>query len=683
MNMLKPLSVLVLSNYMICPPISGGAKRMLFPLTGFDKECPISFTYLYMSYSEAEVAKNKKYLESFSNVDRAIGVLVQVEFMFNKENLVDDFPRQAWDTMSKDYLNILIKELKATDYDIIQVEHTQFSWVVPFLREHSNAKIVLNHHNIEHMVYERWLKFALPQDRREIQKNYETLKAWETKVLPWFDAVFCISPIEEKMIRKQFPNLNTYFVPSGAAIDDDLYYPKNEIAEKKYDMFFIGTMEWFPNAHALIWMLDEVMPLILKQRPETNLQIVGSGQPDSDMLNRIKRYPNVTFWGSIKDEIPLFHNSKVFVSPIWIGAGVRLKNPTAWAAKTPVVATSLSVEGLNYTDGKDLLIADTPQDFANSVLRLLDDASLRKGISDQAHKTYKDNYANDRLANISVSAYMSVVETAPPTQKAPSALANNDRISHAKLTEPPFSIIDNVYPTDLGSKHLIHEIRKNAVPGWSSDEFIDYLKSMFTEQYSDSEDELKELFYRAALTYDRQTMIFYIDCLPHFWEHFLHSGGALWQEYTLLDIGPRTGAGANLFGELFYDAVWGYAVNIKIDTTDIEDVWNSYCKMQPFISNVLNVDIFDMADNSYDFVFCSHTIEHLDEPFDFIRKSTKIAKRFALFYCPYNEKDPPEYHRIINKKTISQVKPVYVKHINSAAYPTPCVLFICDKNSLL
>ena len=128
------------------------------------------------------------------------------------------------------------------------------------------------------------------------------------------------------------------------------------------------------------------------------------------MLKLIKSNRYITFWGTVMDERPFLHQSKVFISPIWIGAGVRLKNPTAWASMLPVVATSLSVEGLEYTVDYDVLIGDTPEEFAKKVISLLDSSQYRSEIASNAYCTYKTRYSTERLMNIWESAYRNVIE---------------------------------------------------------------------------------------------------------------------------------------------------------------------------------------------------------------------------------------------------------------------------------
>lgn len=406
----KELSVLVLSYYMVCPPISGGAKRMLYPATHLSPDDHIHFHYMYFTYNENKAKENSDYLQQFPLITDNTPFLVSRSFQSNDSGRPKSINQQVWWYLNRNYLHRVLEEVKGDIYDIIQIEHSDFAWLIPHIRLACSAKIVLDCQNLEWLVYKRWLPYAEEKHHEWVEDSYFSLKQWEEKVLPWFDALYCISSIEKRLIEEMMPGVTAYYVPSGASVDDERYDPGPQKRERPRDLLFIGSMNWFPNAHSLIWFLDEVYPLIQKELPGTTLDIVGSGRPEPEMLRRIQKNRNVTYWGEIEDEVPILHQSKVFVSPIWIGAGVRLKNPTAWIARLPVVATSLSVEGLEYVDGEDILIGDTPEHFAAQTVRLLRDADLRERIAEQAYQTYQERYSEKQICNRWKHAYYSTVE---------------------------------------------------------------------------------------------------------------------------------------------------------------------------------------------------------------------------------------------------------------------------------
>lgn len=383
---------------------------MLYPAMHLSPEDRIHFHYMYFTYTESESRHDQNYLHQFPLIVENTPFLVSKTFQFDESRMPNSFSNQVWWHLNKGFLNRVLKEVKNNTYDIIQIEHSDFAWLIPHIRLTCSAKVVLDCQNLEWLVYKRWLPYAEEKDRKRIERSYLSLKQWEEKVLPWFDALYCISPIEKQTIEEMAPGVTAYYVPSGASVDDGRYDPGPQKRERPRDLLFIGSMNWFPNAHALIWFLDEVYPLILKEFPDTTLDVIGSGDPEPEMLRRIQRNRNVTYWGGVEDEVPSLHQSKVFISPIWMGAGVRLKNPTAWIARLPVVATSLSVEGLEYEDGKDLLIGDTPELFAAQTVRLLRDADLRERIAEQAYQSYQERYSEKQICDSWKHAYYSTVE---------------------------------------------------------------------------------------------------------------------------------------------------------------------------------------------------------------------------------------------------------------------------------
>ena len=412
----KKISVLILSYYMYCPPISGGVKRMLAPVLNMDREAGIEFSIMYVVHTSKDLQQCDDYFSQLPQIDFFHGTLTNGTFQYDYEFNPDNFPKQIWFTLNKNFLDSVLKEVSKKNYDIIQVENTQLSWVVPKLRLVTEAKIILDCQNLEWLIYERWLPYAKPADCDMVNESHRQLMNWEKTVYGWYDDIFCISPVEKKIVENIASDVNVHYVPSGAGVNDDEYIPKN-IDKKPYDLIFVGSMAWFPTTDALTWLLTDVMPIVWKKRPKTKLEVIGSDKPDKDIAKLLYLNKRITFWGAVHNEVPFLHKSKIFVSPIRIGAGVRLKNPTAWVAHLPLVATSLSVEGLECSDGFDVLIGDTPEIFAAHILNLLDNPVLRESLAKNAYETYEKKYSTKRLMEIWKEAYYSVMDKNPQGRK--------------------------------------------------------------------------------------------------------------------------------------------------------------------------------------------------------------------------------------------------------------------------
>jgi glycosyltransferase involved in cell wall biosynthesis len=131
------------------------------------------------------------------------------------------------------------------------------------------------------------------------------------------------------------------------------------------------------------WFLEQVFPLILKQRPSCTVAVVGR-RPSGAIMELAHRFSGIRVTGTVDDVRPFLWGSLVSIVPIHIGGGTRLKIYEAMAAKVPVVSTTVGAEGLAVVNRENILLADAAQDFAECCLRLLDDAEARRALTGNA-----------------------------------------------------------------------------------------------------------------------------------------------------------------------------------------------------------------------------------------------------------------------------------------------------------
>lgn len=406
----KKIKILDIAYYMTCPPISGGALRIISPYANMHDNENIEVDFLFSSWGLEYIEMCREYLLKIPVIKEAVGIQAR---HYNEQDfgLPQGFSKDVWVTMSKELRDKAIEMVKGKHYDIIQVEHSQLAWIVPFLRMASpKSKIVLDLHNVEHLIYKRWLDYARPKQKEEINKKYTTLCDWESQVWKWFDAAFTVSPIESQMIRNIGGLKKVFEVPTGGGINPDVYKPENELRPRPYDLLYLGTMEWFPNAQGLLWFINDVFPLILDKMQNVKLHIVGFGKPDGELYRIAHDHPNIKFWGQQDDDKMFFHGAKVFVVPLWIGAGARVKIPTAWASKVPIVSTSLGAEGLDAKDMENIILADEPNIFAEGVIRLLTDNDLRDHIVENAFQTVNEKYSIQKCVELLKNGYRDILE---------------------------------------------------------------------------------------------------------------------------------------------------------------------------------------------------------------------------------------------------------------------------------
>ena len=402
------IRILDISSYMIVPPTSGGAQRIVRPFTRLKPEDGLEIDMLYTVYTEKE--ETKEYLEAYPCINEAVGVQPDLD-LSDERAMPEGFCSDVWRTMGMELKDAAVRMVQKKFYDIIQIEHSMMAWIVPYLKQESpESQFVLDLHNAEYRVYEKWSMYAKAEEYKKIFGRYEKLYAWEAMCWKWFDAAFTVSPVETRLFREITGCENVYEVPTGGGIDPEEYEPLDENRLKPYDLLYLGTMEWFPNAQGLLWFIDNVLPKVVEKRPGTKLHIVGFGKPKGEFVRIVNEHPDVIFWGQQADDKWFFHGARVFVVPLFIGAGARVKIPTAWASKVPVASTVFGPEGLEAVNGENICMSDAPGEYAENILRLLEDEAYSRRIADNAFQLLKEKYSCDVCVELLKEAYKKIAK---------------------------------------------------------------------------------------------------------------------------------------------------------------------------------------------------------------------------------------------------------------------------------
>lgn len=159
------------------------------------------------------------------------------------------------------------------------------------------------------------------------------------------------------------------------------------------NIIFLGNMEYKPNVDAVSYFVKDIFPLVKQKVADAKFYVVGKS-PEN-----IKKYSgeDVVITGFADDLNEFFSKCKVFVAPLRLGSGIQNKVLEALNYEIPVVATSLVNEGLEAKNGKEILIANKPDEFANKVVKLLQDQKLRKRLSSNGKKLLRKNYSWDKI----------------------------------------------------------------------------------------------------------------------------------------------------------------------------------------------------------------------------------------------------------------------------------------------
>ena len=277
------------------------------------------------------------------------------------------------------------RELIATDtFDLVHYEmfHTaQF-------RTETDLPGVLSQQNVDSAIWRRLCGETVnPFYKFAYWTQQLTFQRYERVLSPKFEALACTSDIDAAVFQRHCAEDVIEIIPNGV---DVAHYQPDFSAEASAHLIYIGSMDWYPNEDAVSFFTDEVLPRIYAEVPEVKFSIVG-GNP-SARVQKLAEREGVVVTGRVPEIKPYFAEATVFVVPLRIGSGTRLKILEALAMGKAIVSTSVGAEGLDLKDGEEIFIADEPTAFTEAVTRLLKDPSLRRRIGESGRARVEQDY---------------------------------------------------------------------------------------------------------------------------------------------------------------------------------------------------------------------------------------------------------------------------------------------------
>jgi glycosyltransferase involved in cell wall biosynthesis len=242
---------------------------------------------------------------------------------------------------------------------------------------------VLFQHNVEHMIWVRQARHERnPVKRAVYALEAAKMRRYETAALGRFQHVVAVSDNDRSLMQAMDASTPITVVPTG--VDTSTYRVDAHVGQGEQRVMFLGSMDWPANIDGVEWFCAEVWPLVRAAVPDARFQVVGRKPPV-----RIQRLASdsVEIVGGVESVVPYLRNAPVFIVPLRIGGGTRLKIYEAMAAERAIVSTRVGAEGLDYADGRDIVIADAPREFADAVIRLLRDRVAREAIGRAAGET--------------------------------------------------------------------------------------------------------------------------------------------------------------------------------------------------------------------------------------------------------------------------------------------------------
>jgi polysaccharide biosynthesis protein PslH len=233
---------------------------------------------------------------------------------------------------------------------------------------------ILFQHNVESEIWRRHANNGRNWAAKLMySREFSKMLGYEQAAVRRFQHVIAVSEHDKKLMSAWVEPERITVVPTG--VDTEQFYPSSYAGQEKPVVVFVGAMDWEPNVDAVKYFCAEVWPQVLTRIPQARFRIVGRN-PDRRVQGLASNSVEVT--GRVASVVEHLHQAAVVVVPLRIGGGTRLKIYEAMAAGKAVVSTSVGAEGLDVHDGKDIVLADSPDVFAESVITLLENPETRR-----------------------------------------------------------------------------------------------------------------------------------------------------------------------------------------------------------------------------------------------------------------------------------------------------------------
>lgn len=400
------MKVLLLSNRVPFPPNSGYPIVVYNTIKGL-LQLNANITLFSINPSKHKVDVDDIYDPIFEKINfHSFAIDTEVNLIGAFLNIFSNQPYNVSRFYDDEAAKLLENILREQEFDIIQFEGL---FVVPYIdvvKANSKAKLIYRAHNIE---FDVWEKLAAREQFTPRKKYLEflskRLKVYETEQINRFHQVFAIS--EQDRQNFLIMGCQTKLDVFPVALD----FEKYKIDETKISfptLFHLGAMDWRPNKEGLEWFLDEIWPDIEKLNGELRFYIAGK-----NMQKQFFNYDseNLIVEGEVFDAVEFMNSKAIMIVPLLSGSGMRVKIIEGMAMQKCIIATTMAAEGINCKHGRDILIADTADEFYRSILQCITQPNKWQEIGRNARKTVEKDHEISSNAKRMLQVYQRLINS--------------------------------------------------------------------------------------------------------------------------------------------------------------------------------------------------------------------------------------------------------------------------------
>ncbi len=404
------MKILILTPQLPYPPMQGTTLRNFYLLRELAKRHDISL--LTFAQPDDDLSGDSP-LRAFCRSIKTIPAPPSRRVMQRAfTSLASPLPDMALRLPSRQMLCAAREWTARERFDVLQIEGIEMAtYGLAVMHSRVRTRMIFDDHNAEYVLQRSAFQSDMRQPTRWHSALYsfvqwQKLLRYERRVIRAHDATAAVSDVDARALNQIVPTQKIFVVPNG--VDTKEYAPSDGASVKlssrhSCDLVFTGKMDYRPNIDAALWFADEILPRVREQLPDARFVIVG--QSLHARLQSLARRDAVMLTGRVDDVKPYIARACVYVAPLRMGGGTRLKVLQAMAMAKPIVSTTLGCDGIAVQHGREVLLADTSTAFADAVIRLARDASLQHELGANARALAVTRYDWSLIAPLMEALY--------------------------------------------------------------------------------------------------------------------------------------------------------------------------------------------------------------------------------------------------------------------------------------
>ncbi len=389
------MKLLWLKSGLLLPLDTGGKLRTWHLMRHLAKRHSTTFlSFEDASHTEADRAGMREVCERLITVPREDAPKGSWRFYAGAARfLVDRIPYAVAKYRSSAYREAVAELLARERFDAIVCDFLPPVVNLPSFASSMGDRIpmILFTHNVESEIWRRHTETAAnAASRALLSQQWRRMLRFEGAAIARFDLVLAVSEADGRTFERLYPNAlkaPVHVVKTGV---DTEYFTPSPVTPDPAHLFFTGSMDWLPNEDAMTYFCREILPRIRRAEPDATLSIIG--RSPTPAVRALAEIPGVEVTGRVEDVRPHIARGAVYIVPLRIGGGTRLKIFEAMSMAKAVVSTTVGAEGLPVTPGRDIVLADEPTRFAQAVVHMIRDESARRAMEAAARQLVVERY---------------------------------------------------------------------------------------------------------------------------------------------------------------------------------------------------------------------------------------------------------------------------------------------------